>query len=530
VASLPPILTFPRKGGRNLFTGRRAAPSPTANLDADLHGEVPSPLAGEGQDGGATRKRPSAITFAVLILLSTVASCSRRADQPNVILIVVDTLRADRLGVYGNTRGHTPELDAIAAQGVAFDRALAQAPWTQPSMASLFCACNPAVHQVLDYDLALQSLKGARPKVAVLDGAFQTLAESLHDAGYQTAAFVANPFVLKEYGFAQGFDHFDASFAGNTTRGEVVNDAALTWLDRHRAAQPLFLYLHYMDVHGPYDARPELLDPLLDRVERSPDTHLLSPQELERLGYLRQPPRTVTDPARHERLSPYREYWEARYDGGVREADRAIAALRERLSAAGLWQDAYVIVTADHGESLCEHGQWDHGRTMYHPELRVPLLMRWPNHLPAGTRVTDTVRLIDLPPTLAEQLALKPTWQQQQGRSLAPQLAGRSADPAPALATGVKFGADQRAIHLGDWKLIVMPASGQYALYDVWADPLEQHDRAGEKADVVQRLRAALAAEDAASARIRAQGPSTPQHAELDAAQHERLRALGYVE
>jgi arylsulfatase A-like enzyme len=469
-------------------------------------------------------------TYALIAaLLSAVGACKTAADRPNVILIVIDTLRADRLGAYGDASGHTPELDAIAAEGITFDRALAQAPWTQPSMASLFCGCNPAVHQVLDYRFALTSSTGAAPKVELLDTGFQTLAESLHDAGYQTAAFVANPFVLTEYGFAQGFDHFDASFANNTTPGEVVNDAAITWLERRRSPQPLFLYLHYMDVHGPYHARAAFLDPLLDAVEARPDKHLLSPEEFERLGYLRNVPVTAADAARHERLAHYREYWEARYDAGVREADRAVGALRQRLTDLGVWRDAYVIVTADHGESLCEHGQWDHGRSLYHPELRVPLVLRWPRHLTAGTRISAGARLIDLVPTLSEQLGLSAAWQMQ-GRSLVAPMAGQPAAAVPALAAGVKFGPDQRAIYLEQWKLILQPASGETHLYEAWADPDEEHDLAPAHAEIVDRLRAALANEDAASARLRAQGQTQRQRVELSAGQYERLRALGYVQ
>jgi len=153
---------------------------------------------------------------------------------------------------------------------------------------------------------------------------------------------------LKEYGFAQGFDHFDALLANNPIPGTAVNAAALAWLAQRQTKQPLFLYLHYMDVHGPYEAPPDVLDPLIEAVERQPNKHLLSADEAGRLGYLRVLPRAMTDQARHERLAQYREYWEARYAAGVRQADHAVAELREKLSSLGFWQNAYVIVTADH--------------------------------------------------------------------------------------------------------------------------------------------------------------------------------------
>ena len=278
----------------------------------------------------------------------------RRNPRPNIIFILIDALRADHLGAYGHPGGHSPTLDALADESVVFDLAIAQAPWTQPSMASLFCSYYPSVHKVTDYGGTFDSIHKEGPKVAILNESFVTMPEVLQAAGYSTGAFVANPFILAEFGFAQGFDHFDASFAKNTTPGSVVNDAAIAWLCKREADKPFFCFLHYMDVHGPYNAGPEFLDPILDKVEELPNKRKLSEAEINKLDYLKQLPNVYTNRNRHEELGDYQEYWAARYDAGIREVDFHISQLRAKLKEIGLWQDVYLIVTADHGEALAE--------------------------------------------------------------------------------------------------------------------------------------------------------------------------------
>ncbi|MFQ5807966.1 MAG: sulfatase-like hydrolase/transferase, partial [Phycisphaerae bacterium] len=150
--------------------------------------------------------------------------------RPNIIFIVVDTLRADRLGCYGHPGQLSPMMDALARAGVLFERAIATSPWTLPSVASYFSGYYPTVHKVTSYQEALKAARGVGRKVRYFGEEFTTLAEVLQANGYLTAGFSANPFITQKYGFAQGFEHFDASFADNTTPGGVVNAAALRWL------------------------------------------------------------------------------------------------------------------------------------------------------------------------------------------------------------------------------------------------------------------------------------------------------------
>lgn len=447
----------------------------------------------------------------------------------NIVFILIDALRADRLGSYGHSGGHSPALDSIAANSVVFERTIAQAPWTQPSIASLFCSRYPMVHKVIvDFGQLLRMMNRLTEKVPIFSDSFVTLAEVLQKAGYATAAFMANPFILREFGFSQGFEHFDASFARDTTPGNIVNEAMFAWLRRRNKNKPFFCFLHYMDVHGPYSARPEFLEPLLDRVEAMPDKRKLSKEQLKKLGYLFKPPKFRTNMERHKRLSVYQEYWAARYDSGVREVDYYIGKLKVRLEKMGLWDDAYVIITADHGEALMEKGYWDHGFSVYHPELHVPLFLRWPGVLAAGERIRATVRLIDLMPTLIDQLGL-PAVNGLQGRSLMGEITGGGSNKAvTAFAEGVKKGPKQQTVYLGDWKLIITLRTGRRELYNVADDPLEQDELSGKFAGKVEDLTRILQRQVAVNKQLGA-GVSVEETL-LTPEQTDRLRSLGYVE
>jgi arylsulfatase A-like enzyme len=453
------------------------------------------------------------------------------APRPNIVVVLIDALRADRLGAYGCARPLTPAIDALAAEGVLFERAISQAPWTQPSVASLFSACYPSVHRVRDYHLAYDGTFRQKPTVPVFDPSFRTLAEVLHDAGYQTAAFSANPFVAPHFGFDQGFEHFDASgasFSKEAVNGGTLNAAVFDWLGQRDAARPCFLYVHYMDVHGPYDGDHECLSKLLDEVERLPDKTPLSPEVLAQMGAHLRWMSPDFDAPRHERLMNTREYWLARYDAGVRAADRYFAELRAGLAARGLWDNSYVVLLADHGESLAEHGFWDHGLSVYDPEVHVPLILRWPGRLGAGQRIAQTVEQFDLLPTLAEQLGL-PAVEGVQGVSLAPLLAGQPLVRRPeALAEAVKAGREQKALYQGNYKLLLVEGEQpRAALFDRVTDPGElKNIAAAARADFEQLLGTLHAVVD--RNRLLARGQPA-QQAPITEAQRRQLESLGYV-
>lgn len=428
------------------------------------------------------------------------------AKKPNIVFVLIDTLRGDRLGINGYKRGLTPNLDQLAAEGVSFDRCTANAPWTLPSIATLFSSVYPPVHKAVYY-LQMEAMdKNAAAKVSVFDDSFQTLAETLKAGGYATAAVCANKFIRPEYGFGQGFDEFVHEFGGeNHVNGAQVNGPAIEWLKKRPADKPFFLYVHYMDVHGPYDAEPRFLDPLLAQVEAKPNKTKLPPIALQRMNqYLMHPPTTDSDPSRFERLKEFYEYWVARYDAGVAQADFYVGELFAALREQNLWNDTYIVVTADHGEELFEHKFWDHGATLYQTELRVPLIMRWQNVLPAGKHISANAELIDVLPTFTEQLALPPVTGIQ-GQSLVDAINGSPlTTPNEAFATGVKTAAPlaQWALIQDDWKLLVgrhnggrrpdgtvVPPGVLTALVDLKTDPFEiKKNVANENKEEAQKL------------------------------------------
>ena len=328
------------------------------------------------------------------------AVLSDDAPLPNIVFIMIDTLRADRLGALGYDRDLTPAIDAMAGEGILFERATAAAPWTQPSVASVFTGQYPAVHDAGDYSRARRENEQGIAGLPMLVDEFKTLAEFLEDAGYQTAGFVSNRFMMAKFGYAQGFEHYDTSFAANEAAGGVINAAALEWLNKRNPAKPFLLYLHYIDVHSPYTDDMRFLEPLLREIEKLDRPRPLTSREFRALGHLMSQAHWPGGIERHSTMVNYHEYWQARYDAGVRQLDFYLDELRTGLADRGLWDDAYVIVTADHGEAFQEHGYWDHGHTVHEVELHVPLILRWPGKLRAGRRVSRQISLVDLLPTL----------------------------------------------------------------------------------------------------------------------------------
>jgi arylsulfatase A-like enzyme len=353
-------------------------------------------------------------------------------SKPDVTLIVIDTLRADRLSCYGNARPTSPVVDAIAAGGTRFDDCVSQAPWTRPSMASLHTGLFPSTHGCND-------LRDALPPEAF------TLAEAMKAAGYVTAGFSANENVSPTFGFGQGFDtfwntnlqtlarftmygrlrhfllkrllHVDADAAKDDA--ETLTDHAIAWLGSGRDA-PVFTYVHYLDPHWPY-APPEYLLGGPAPPLRPYDAMVLTNSRFP-FASLPEPPPDV--------VASGRDY----YDAEIRYCDRAIGRLLAHLKTIGqLDPDDLLIVTADHGEQFYEHDSWGHGTSMFQEELRVPLVVSG-GAVPKGKVVAPTVRLIDVYPTILD-LVGAPIPPEIPAQSLKPLLIGdEDASPRPAFS------------------------------------------------------------------------------------------------
>ncbi len=465
--------------------------------------------------------------------------------RPHILFVLIDTLRADRLGPYGHRGGLMRFAEELAREGVTFEHCVSAAPWTLPSIASIFTGYYPSVHKTTKYvspdAKRVENRRDEQGFVSVLpDEDFVTLAEALRDVGYQTLGVSANRFVSRKFGFAQGFDQFYDDFEGDTVSGSLVNAAVFDQLASADPARPIFLYVHYMDVHGPYNAEPRFMDRLMEDVEKRADKRPLKAAEIEQMfPYLRPPPPGATDPTRHERLKGYRDYWEARYDAGVAAMDFQLGELRAFLQSRGMWDDAYVVFVADHGESLCEHGMWDHGHTLYEPEIHVPLILRWREKLPPARRVPGVVRTIDLLPTLLEQVRA-PVSGSTQGASLVSRAVGASqAAVVPALSESLKGRPTrfQQTVVEGPWKLVrrvqvvrgennrpVATGEHEVFLYDLSSRGGEDVDLAARHPDRVRSMERFLLEQNRINDTLKPD--LVIEHAAADAS---KLAGLGYV-
>jgi arylsulfatase A-like enzyme len=443
--------------------------------------------------------------------------------RPDVVLVVVDTLRADHLGVYGYDRPTSPRIDRLAAGGAVFENAWAAAPWTLPSVMSVVTGRYPSDHRVENDGLRLPA-------------GVPTLAGTLRAAGYRTGGFVAHVYASRLFGFDRGFDVFeDFGLARPDYRLEAglepdaarVTDAALEWLRRQKK-EPVFLLAHYFDPHWPYAAPGEDRDAFPSDYDGPLGT------DYDSLSKYLDPRVPIPD--------DYRAFLINRYDGEIRWTDRQIGRLLDGIAAAGRGARAWVVLTADHGEEFKEHGSMGHGRQLYEEAIRVPLVIaraasgaappggrdganpspdRAGADAPAAgpVRVRVPVGAIDLFPTVIDLAGAGVLPERLRGRSLAqfvapgrrdsgppPATAGAAAGAAPAGATAagpadahrtlvsetIRLNAYRKAVRQGPLKLHRFMDDNAWALYDLEADPQERRDLSEARADDARRLAQAL--------------------------------------
>ncbi len=424
-------------------------------------------------------------------------------QRPDVCILLIDTLRADHLGVYGYPRRISANLDAFASKAIVFADAFAPSPWTMPSVGSLMTGTYPSVHglRARTGDAVLRALRPELP----------TLAEAMRDAGYRTVALIANPWASPKQGLHKGFDEYEV-FDKDTSAANL-SYVARQVLDRNDS-RPVFLYVHYMDGHGPYDAAPVppgTLGPI-------PETLARPLTSLERRSiplYLRLPAASTLATYIHA------------YDSGIYAWDRAFGEWLAWLDETGRRKKTIVSVTADHGEEFLDHGGWSHGTNLHQESLRIPWILHIPGHAPQ--RITDrAVSLVDVAPTLLAAVGAE-TPAGMDGRNvLGDDPAG---DLRPLFAeTEIKVGGfpgvRQRSVRRGARKLIRFP--NEASCYDLSLDPAEQHPLEGDSA-CEHELAAALDAWEAdVRKRAAALGPSREERVTPGLREH--LRALGYTE
>jgi len=423
---------------------------------------------------------------------------------PNVIVFIIDALRADHVGCYGSARGATPNLDRFAAEAVVFSNAQAQAPLTNPAVASILTGLWPQRHQVVGLEFKLR-------------GEAETLAEVLAASGIATAAIVANGNLDPGRGFAQGFAEFefirDVRADDYHARASDINEALFDWLDRD-PGRPFFLYVHTLGPHAPYRPR----EPFRSRFAAGvADPTLGTNAWQKRIGRSGQP----VDPEVVAGVT-------ALYVAEVAENDAAFGELLDELQRRKLLDETVIVVAADHGEELFDHGGFGHGATLHAEVLDIPLMVRFPHGRSAG-RVEAVVEQVDLMPTVLEVFGVTPP-APVQGRSLLPLCGTRPPAGWKNRAISHLRRGGRVTVSLLDpsWKLILAEDDGRLvpALFDRRADRRERHDLAAEDGGRVERLRSKLQrALDREPGGL--EGRPTP--VELDPEREEQLRALGYL-
>jgi len=478
-------------------------------------------------------------------------------DAPDVVLIVLDTIRAESLSAYGYTRDTSPAFDALAREGALFEDATAPSTWSLPAHASLFTGRWPSSH-------------GAHAENRFLDARFPTLAQVLEANGYETFCITANAWISDGLGLTRGFAHQDQSvrdeggaglgfsfihrlmdrfgFLEADKGGDLVVARFEDWARERPAGakRPAFVFLNFIEAHFPYHQLPH---DVLFRFTDEPYSRLRQ-ISLDLLGAQFGGP----SPPAEEVAEPTR----AMYDGGIVHTDRLLGRVADALQKRGTLDDTVLVVLADHGEILGEHGEFfGHGPGLYQASVGVPLLFRYPERVPPGVRISTPVSTLSTFATIAELADLPPPPTLQAG-SLAPLLGAgvgggsnlpvvesqigpilaelhdsaamsgrRSTRNDPQMGNGKRY----RLLREGDLKLIEM-AQGDPLLYDLSLDPEETRDLSGERPEELAAMQARMREVQAQLGLPGLDQKPPTGHAapELDEATREQLRALGYLE
>ena len=433
-----------------------------------------------------SRVVPSPIIALVVALVVAGAGCTRAptpTSLPDAVLIVIDTLRADHLSLYGYERPTTPELEAFARDAVTYERAISPGTWTVPSHGSLFTGRWPSFH-------GAERVPGERMLVTPLRPEVPTLAERLRARGLHTAAFVGNStYVAAMFGFARGFDEF---VADGLNGPRTLRAAVVPWL--RRASEPFFLFVNVLDPHEPYEP-PAPFDALF-------------PGKQARFGTMLSEVANAGTPLNAEMLAHFR----SQYDGEIALADDVVGDVLATLKETGRYERALIVVTSDHGELLGEHGLAGHGMAPYEPEVHVPLLVKYPGKARAGERVARPVSTMAVFATILRHAGIAPDGDVQ-SRPLD--------EPHPVWVEDIDSGGAR--VRVGyDGTLKLVRSADADAVYDLAADPAESRRLDAAAAGA---LRSAM---DAFSALPRPENLARPPA--LDPEREAQLRALGYVE
>jgi arylsulfatase A-like enzyme len=466
-------------------------------------------------------------------------------ERPNIILISIDALRADHLGIYGNDPAVSPRIDALARSGLLFRQAVSQGSSTVPSVASFLTSLHPTeVGVITGRNWALDDMR-------------VTLAEALQVAGYRTQAYVTNGHLVPAKGYAQGFDGYVAPEPGQPygldrlrtetviaglacrhaplicglfdrgyrllfdrllvmeNEGDRLNDQARRFIRLHRDEQ-FFLWLHYMEPHAAY--RPsQAFGDLPPSVDAGREDFLRTWQPSNK---------TIPTVLRSEDVTALL----ALYDGEVLDVDRWVGAIWDEIEAQGLTDRTLLVITADHGDEFGEHGDYGHGHTVYQELNWVPLILVGPPVATPGRVVETPVPLLDIMPTLLD-VAGAPMPEPIRGQSVLPVLQGAEPSPRPIYSESParRSSYDDKALRLGDYKLVYDVKLDRVELYDLRSDPGEQLDLSAAEPERAAAMREDLRAWTTRALETWASLPQADRGAEeLDEAMEDALRQIGY--
>jgi len=511
--------------------------------------------------------------YLLFFLAVSLLGCAREEktlEKPNVLLIVVDSLRPDYLGIYGFKGEISPAIDEWAQRSILFTNAFSAAPWTLPSLASLFTSTSPLLHRVTDAGWVAglrdrgigeekvvlfgkqMKLYEAAAEIAIpkLPEGMPTLAEAFRNSGYRTAIFSAAPWLNSKRGLPRGFEYgvdeptwLDECPFGKCSRpARVLMRDALNWFTLPRR-KPFFAYMHFMDVHLPYECSREDFSLLFDSPSlgeniwlSDEEFNLLTP-ELKASGGFSMDRHIIRNV----------KSWKACYAGGVRNFDRAFRVFFQKLKESGLLEKTVIVFTSDHGEEFMEHGKWEHGKTLFDTALRVPLIISLPLMSdPSPQKITDNVSLLDLMPTLLALAGIKTESTVLEGRDLTGLLRKKGGEPRLLLAAGIERYPFRVAGRLGDFKVILdladnlgiaeaygektflwqLPREG--VVFNTKADPGERFNLEDRDATIVKAIVAGLQEYFQKHAALplsrRGLQPVHLSPAEIDA-----LKSLGYL-
>jgi arylsulfatase A-like enzyme len=486
-------------------------------------------------------------TLAALVLAACVLYMvhARRAGRPNVVLVSIDTLRADHLRCYGYERETSPFLDSLSLQGVRFHDAIAQANWTLPSHVSMLTSLYAGVHRV-------------QRETDKMGSSLDTMAEILKRAGYSTAGFVDGGVMSADFGFGQGFDLYD-----DHSKGRDKNRRALRWIREHQR-RPFFLFYHTYDVHFPYihHPRPRTLMSDLEMKDIAArinaGNYNLTDDEFEKAvlswctvkGFYRMITPSKLEPFKPEMRKFFQERWPRMtsfreslsylidaYDGGISYFDARFKKLWDLVCEMGVDKNTVLIVTSDHGECFLEHGDLGHPELLYEEIVRVPLIIVSPLLPERGVTVHRQVMSIDILPSVLDLLKLRAV-PHLQGRSFMPFIGGRGGgNSLPAYADALEIDAVRtdtlKFIQKADGGAGQKPTlSPVPQLYNLEKDPGEKTNLAERDAPTRDRLGAQLQEWRAENERLRTRLglDKAAEKVTLDKQTIEELRALGYLQ